>query len=111
MSIRHFIPEDLQPSRILGPLLFALAAFYLGYHVVNGERGLYAYYKQSRTLEAQEKELARLQAKRGELENRVALMSDDSLDSDLLDEQARRLLGVSKESEIILLVEPDGTVK
>lgn len=111
MSLKRYIPAELHPASLIGPALFAVAVFYLAFHVVNGERGLYAYFKQSRNLEVSHAELAQLTAKREKLERKVMLMSDQSLDKDLLEEQARRLLGMAKESEIILIVEPDGSRK
>ena len=105
MSLRRFIPEDIQFKRFSGPLLFSLAVCYLAFHALNGDRGLYAYLKQSRHLETSQRELAQLTAKREELENRVHLMSDGSLDLDLLDEQARRVLGDAKKNEIVVILD------
>ena len=106
MSRRRNSTESLRLSRFTGPVLFAIAAFYLVWHSLNGERGIYAYFKQSRNLEATQIELASLQERRTILETRVKLMHDDSIDPDLLDEQARRVLGLAKASEIVLIVEP-----
>lgn len=100
--------ETQQIRRYAAPFLFAFVTVYLCFHVLNGERGLYAYLKQSRNLEATRIELAELKAQREELENRVMLVSNDSLDLDMLDEQARRLLGFSKATERVVLLDSAG---
>lgn len=105
MSGKRSIFEDAQLKRFVSPLLFSLAVCYLAFHALNGDRGLYAYLKQSRHLESSQEELQSLVAKREELENRVHLMSSESLDLDLLDEQARRVLGSAGENEIVILLD------
>lgn len=105
MSRKRFIPEDVQYKRFVSPLLFSLAVCYLAFHALNGERGLYAYLKQSRNLEVSQQELAKLTQEREQLQNRVRLLSSDSLDLDLLDEQARRVLGSARESEIVIILD------
>lgn len=105
MSRKRFIPEDVRFKRFASPLLFSFAVCYLAFHALNGERGLYAYLKQSRHLESSQQELASLILKREELENRVRLMSDESLSLDLLDEQARRVLGSARKSEIVVILD------
>ncbi len=47
-------------------------------------------------------ELAQLQELRGYLENKTHRLSDKYLDLDLLDEQARKILGMAREDEIII---------
>lgn len=110
MSLKRFIPDDIQPRRFVGPIFFAIAIFYLAFHALNGERGFYAYLKQSRNLESSQTELAALKAEREALENRVHLLGDESLDLDLLDEEARRKLGTAKDTEVMLLVDPNGHI-
>ncbi|MGO6904352.1 septum formation initiator family protein, partial [Rhizobium ruizarguesonis] len=51
---------------------------------------------------ARDKELAILKAKREHLENQVALLSDGSLDKDMLDEKARYQLNMSRADEIVV---------
>lgn len=108
MSLRRYIPEDIQFKRLSSPLLFSFAVCYLAFHALNGDRGLYAYLKQSRHLETSQHELEQLTARRADLENRVKLMRNDSLDLDLLDEQARRVLGSAKKNEIVVILDNRG---
>lgn len=105
MSRKRSITEDVRLRRFAGPLLFSFAVCYLAFHALNGDRGLYAYLKQSRHLESSQQELAALVLKREELENRVRMMGSDSLNLDLLDEQARRILGAARNSEIVVILD------
>lgn len=105
---RRWLPDELNVNKIpLGALLLFAALFYLAFHALNGERGLYAYLKQSRNLEVTKAELGALQAQRKDLETRVRLLREESLDLDMLDEQARHILGTAKGNEIVLFVEPE----
>lgn len=106
MYLKRFIFEDVNFKRFLGPLLFTAAVCYLSFHALNGERGIYAFLKQSRNLDASQQELARLATERKSLENNVHLLSNESLDLDLLDEQARRVLGKVDQHEIVVILEP-----
>lgn len=103
--MRRIPHEEVTIQRFAGPILFTLAVCYLAYHAFIGERGFYAYLKQSRNLESTTIELAQIQAEREQLENRVHRLSDKSLDLDLLDEQARRVLGMAKPTEAVIVPE------
>lgn len=86
------------------PLFFALAFVYLGFHVLHGERGLYALFKESHQQTILEREYERARAEREFLELKVSHLRDESLDLDLLDEQYRRMLGGAKEGEVLILL-------
>lgn len=104
---KHFISKGLLANAPLQSAVrvgfFALVTVYFIFHIFNGERGLYAYIKQSRNLEVKQQELSALTSQRTALENRVHLMSDGSLDLDLLDEQSRRILGSAKPTEAVIM--------
>jgi len=89
-------------EKLLGPLLLAVGIFYLTFHALSGERGIYALLKEDRKLEVLQTELTTTVAKRKYLEHRVSLMSAGSLDLDLLDEQSRTILGVAGENEMVV---------
>ena len=92
--------------RSAGPLLVVLIMFYLGFHALFGERGLLALFTQSRQLATLTSELATVKAERAAVEHKDKLLSDNSLDLDLLDEQARRELGMVGKGEKVYLL-PD----
>lgn len=98
--------NSLTPKRMIRPLVIMCAIFYLGYHAMHGERGLYALVREQREREALTKELAQTKAEREKVELRVTHLRDGSLDLDLLDEQMRRMLGVMKKGEVIVLTDP-----
>lgn len=84
----------------------AVGIFYLTFHALSGERGVYALLKEERKLEVLQTELDNVTAQRKDLEHRVRLMSAGSLDLDLLDEQSRSLLGNASENELVIPLQP-----
>lgn len=90
---------------LIKPVLFSLGFVYLAYHVMHGERGLYALFKQLHQREVLEQEYAQTHAERETLERKVMHMRASSLDLDLLDEQYRRMLGGAKDDEVVVLFE------
>jgi len=88
------------------PTLLALAIFYLGFHAVSGERGLYAWFRESRHLEQLQGELKAAVAAREAYDRKIRLLKPDSIDLDMLDEQARRSLGFAAPDEVVVL-QPD----
>lgn len=76
---------------------------YFLYHTVEGDRGWIAQVHLQNEVAAAEETLAKLRQEREALEHRVHLMSPDSLDPDLLDEEARKTLNYSKPNEIVIL--------
>src|SRR5690606_36971926 len=100
---RAYTHDTRQPfyKRVAGPLFFAFALFYLGFHAVSGERGVLALFRESRKLEILQAQLEASRAERASLELKVRGMSNDSLDLDLLDEQARSVLGYASKNEVV----------
>ena len=90
-------------KRLAGPLLLVLIMFYLGFHAVSGERGVFALFKETRRLDALQSELTEVKRKHEALEHKVRLLSDNSLDLDMLDEQARRVMGVAGKDEVVIM--------
>jgi cell division protein FtsB len=88
-------------NNILPTLLFVVILIYFSYHAVSGDRGLLALIQLSHKIESARAELDVIHSTRLKLERNVKLMRSDSLDLDLLDEQARRLLGYADKDEKI----------
>jgi cell division protein FtsB len=90
----------------LGGLVFAAIVIalmcYLTYEALQGEHGLFRLFQ----IEAQESrlkaELAALEAERAALANKTERLSRGGIDLDLLDEQARKVLGLGHPDEIII---------
>lgn len=95
--------QALTPGRLVKSLLPLFVIFYLMFHALHGDRGLYALVKEQRQLSAVTTELAATKAEREAVERRVSHLRSGSLDLDLLDEQMRRMLGVMRPGEVMLL--------
>lgn len=89
-------------GRLVTPLLAVAFCSYFGYHSIHGDLGLNATKEfEARRIE-REVQLADLVKARTALERQVALMSDGSLEKDMLDEKARYSLNVSRSDEIVI---------
>ncbi len=98
---------DIEPRRSgLGGAIFAIIVIallcYLTFAALQGEHGLFSLFQ----VEAQERrltdELGDLRVQREEVSNRTRRLSSEHLDLDLLDEQARKVLGLGRPDEIII---------
>jgi cell division protein FtsB len=89
-----------------GPVMyFALAGtfgVYLTFAAVQGEYGLFHRIQIEADAETLRSERDRLAAELAEVENRTRRLSDGYLDLDLLDQQAREVLGYVRADEVIL---------
>lgn len=93
----------MTPARMIRPLIIVCAFFYLSYHALHGERGLSALIREQHERATLETELQEKSSQRKAMELRVSHLRDGSLDLDLLDEQMRRMLGVMKPGEIVVM--------
>jgi cell division protein FtsB len=85
-------------------LLGACVAGYFIYHAVQGDRGILAWLRVNQQLDAAQEELARSAANRAALEQRVSLISNSSLDLDMLEERARIMLNFSDPDDIVIFL-------
>jgi len=90
--------------QIAPPVLAACVLSYFAYHAIQGDRGLLAWLQLRQDLAAAQAEEARLTQERARLEQHVSLLRPESLDSDLLDEQAHALLGYGRPDEYVILL-------
>jgi len=94
------------PRPAFGSLLYfsiALAlSVYFVFAAVQGDYGLFR--RAEIVAESQElrRTLAQVRADVAEMENLTTRLSDDFLDLDLLDERARKVLGLARADEIII---------
>ncbi|HHN66907.1 MAG TPA: septum formation initiator family protein [Thermopetrobacter sp.] len=81
-----------------------LAAYgFFGWHLTKGPRSLAYQQSVRQELAAARARLDAVVARRERQEAIVARLRADSLDPDMLDEQARRLLGFARPGEIVIL--------
>lgn len=88
------------------PFICAFFMLYLGYNGLYGDHGLVRLMHLNDDIERLEYELADLQQERELLELRTQLLRPDSLDLDLLDEQARAMLGYARHNDLVIFELP-----
>jgi cell division protein FtsB len=90
----------------IGGAVFATAVIalmcYLAFAAIQGEHGLFRLFQIEARETRLEAELARLQAQRAALANKTRRLGPERLDLELLDEQARKVLGLGRPDEIII---------
>jgi cell division protein FtsB len=86
------------------PALCACAMAYFGYHAVGGERGLNTYARLKEAIAETQDQLTKAVAERQNLERRVRLLGPRALDADMLDEQARLVLGFVHPDDVVIFV-------
>ncbi|KUJ80764.1 septum formation initiator precursor [Ruegeria marisrubri] len=90
----------------VGSILFFAVAFMLGVYftfaAVQGDYGLFRRVEIAAERDILERDLAKLQAEIAEMENLTLRLSDTYLDLDLLDQQARSVLGLLRADEIVI---------
>lgn len=89
-----------------GSVIYFSAVFALGLYFtfasVQGNHGLFRRVQIDAEAAELRAELARLEAERARLERRTHRLSDNYLDLDLLDRQARDVLGLVRSDEVVL---------
>lgn len=93
-------------KHVIGPMLMVSVAVYFGYHAVEGDRGLIAWWQVTQQLKNADATYARVHADREALEHRVALLGPDKLDLDLLDERAHAMLDLAAPDEVVIFDDP-----
>jgi cell division protein FtsB len=88
---------------VIGPFLGLTAVVYFGYHTVQGDRGLFAWWRVKQDVHQAEQLLGTVQAERDRLEHRVQQLRPDHLDPDMLEERARIMLNMGRDDEVIVL--------
>ncbi|HEV7306555.1 septum formation initiator family protein [Ensifer sp.] len=100
MWTRHHKKRKL--GRLVMPLIAVAFLSYFGYHSIHGGYGLKATEQFDRQIVERQTRLDELTKKRLILEKEVQLMSDGSLERDMLDEKARLALNMSRSDEIVI---------
>ncbi len=98
------IPDLIHQLRqCILPLSCIAIISYIGYHAVQGDRGLTAWRYLTQKIDNTSGELLRARTARVELEHRVSLLRLKGLDRDMLDERSRIILGLAHPDELIFL--------
>ena len=105
MWTRHHKKRKL--GRLVMPLIAVAFLSYFGYHSIHGGYGLKATEQFDRQIVERQARLDELTKRRMILEREVQLMSDGSLERDMLDEKARLALNMSRSDEIVIFHRPE----
>jgi cell division protein FtsB len=101
MWTRHRKRRNL--GRLIVPFACAIFVSYFGYHAVNGSFGLKAQQRLEADRERLSAELEHLVRQRLALEKRATLLTDGSLERDMVDAEARRALNMVRPDELVIL--------
>ncbi len=89
-------------GRLVLPAVTIAFLSYFGYHSIHGDYGLRAGQEFERQRIVRSAELAELVSHRQQLERQVELLSDGSLERDMMDEKARYQLNMSRPDEFVI---------
>lgn len=96
-----YIVAKSKSSAVL--VMLMLVCSYFTYFAIRGDRGLLKYISLQGQVAEAEKLNDTYDRRRSELEQKVSLLSSNSLDLDLLDERARAVLNVIGDNEFIII--------
>ena len=92
---------------IFSNLVWVCIAGYFVYHIVIGGRGVISWTILSREADDLESELTKVKKENDFLNNKIKGMRSDSLNLDLLEEQAQRILGFCYPEDTVVLLPQD----
>jgi cell division protein FtsB len=87
--------------------IFCALAAYFCYHMLSGSRGFITYFKLNSQISSLKSELELVRAERLTIEHKANLLKHDSLDLDLLEEQAKTILGFARPQEKLFISPTD----
>jgi cell division protein FtsB len=99
--------KDRKTGRLIVPAITIVFLGYFGFHAYHGEFGIDSQRQleiQTATLQAQ---LDAIRLQRSQLEHRIKLLQDGSIEKDMLDEEAREALNLSHPDEVTILRVPN----
>ncbi|MBN8827998.1 MAG: septum formation initiator family protein [Sphingobacteriia bacterium] len=80
---------------------------YFIYHTIIGQRGILALMDLTGEVENLQREIEDIRAERLLLDHKVNLLKSESLDLDLVEQQAKEVLGLADPKEEVILLEKD----
>ena len=88
---------------MVAPALGIVLTAYFAYNLVIGDRGFIAWRRLTEQIQTADAQLATLRAQREALRQKVADLSPDHLDPDLLDERVRASLDLVAPNELVIM--------
>ena len=102
MDLRRDIKRRL--AQVAWPMLGACLAGYFVYHAVQGDRGILAWMQVNQQIKVAEAQLTKSGDEREAVEQRVALLSNSSLDLDMLEERAQVMLNFAHPDDLVIFL-------
>lgn len=84
-------------------IILGVLSFYFAINAIKGDRGFFKYLYLKGKVAAATAERARYAAQKEDLQRKVAMLSEQSLDLDYLEERARMVLNMTGDGEYIIL--------
>jgi cell division protein FtsB len=100
MNLNYELRKRLKTGT--APILGLLAISYFSYHLIEGDRGLFAYLRLQQDIQSAKAELLISENEKQKLEKRVELLNPENLDLDMLEERARDVLGLAHPDELVI---------
>lgn len=97
--------KSYKVRNIVLTFIMSFLILYFIYHSFSGERGVFVYLKLGTQYKELQNELESTRAERLAIEHKVNLLQNNSLDLDLLEEQAKSVLSYAKENEDVYIKE------
>jgi cell division protein FtsB len=107
MDLRRDIKRRL--AQVIWPMLGACVAGYFVYHAVEGDRGILAWMTVNQQIKTAQAELDATDNQRQAMEQSVALLSNSSLDLDMLEERSRVMLNFAQPDDLVIFLNQQGT--
>ena len=101
MWTRHH--KQRNTGRLIVPAITIVFLSYFGFHAYHGEYGINSKYRADERIVELKRKLERTTEDRKELERRVQLLHDGTIEKDMLDEYARRALDYSQPGELTIM--------
>ena len=102
MWTRHH--KQRNTGRLIMPAVATAFLAYFGFHAYHGEYGILSKYHTEVRIAALHATLDTTAEQRKELERRVQLLHDGTIEKDMLDEYARRALDYSQPQELTIML-------
>ena len=88
---------------ILGPVIGIALTGYFAYNLVEGDRGLKAWFRLNQEIRTATADLEAIRAQRAALDLKVSNLRPEHIDPDLLDERIRATLNLVSPDDIVVM--------
>ena len=92
-------------ARVAIPALSLIFMGFFAYNATLGPNGLLHYHDYAQAIAQKQAQFAKLDQQRAAMRNRVRLLDPKHADPDMVDEMARRQLGVVSPNEVVILLD------